>query len=346
MRYEVEVVAGLEELAEREVRQRLPGAVVLGRPAEGRVSIRFDGDPRHLARLRTAVAVYLVEAFEVARPRGLLGHQNFQRVLGALRGVVASWPRDAFATFHLSAAGADTATFRRFKESVAEGIGIPSAEGASDLLVIVRRPPEGSPGWEVLARASPRPLSARAWRVCDLPGALNATVASAMASLTTPSRNDRFLNVACGSGTLLIERLALGPARLAVGADIDPNALRCAQENVRASGNSARITFLLADATRLPLPNASVDAVVADLPYGMLVGSARLNERLYPAVVEEAGRVAAPGARLVVITASRKLFESALARNRPLWEVRTVISLKIPSRAGYLRPSIYLARRV
>ena len=345
MRYEVEVIPGLEEFAEREIRDRFPGVAVLGRPREGRIAIRADRSLGRLDRLKTVVAVYLVESFDVPRPRGLLGHQSFQRVVSAIRPVLAAFPSGRFATFHLSAAGADTATFERFKAEIADALQIPVTGGPGDLLLIVRRPLDGSPGWEVLIRTSPRPLSTRAWRVCDLPGALNATVARVMVELAGASPSQRFLNLACGSGTLLIERLDLGPARLAVGVDLDPGALACARDNARASGHLSEVVFLCADATRLPFPDASVDAIVADLPYGMLVGSPRENVVLYPAILEDAARVAEDRTPFVAITASRRHFESALEHTHREWDLIREIPVKIPFRSGYLRPVIYLLRR-
>ena len=67
-------------------------------------------------------------------------------------------------------------------------------------------------GWEVLIRLTPRPLSAREWRVCNMEGALNATIAAAMIEMTDPSaRRPRVFNLMCGSGTLLIETTAACP---------------------------------------------------------------------------------------------------------------------------------------
>ena len=63
---------------------------------------------------------------------------------------------------------------------------------------------------------------------CDLRGALNASVAYVMATLAEPHRTERFVNLLCGSATLLIERLSLGPARLALGVDSSEPALACA----------------------------------------------------------------------------------------------------------------------
>jgi tRNA (guanine6-N2)-methyltransferase len=345
MDYEVEVISGLEDQAEREIRSRLKGVDVIGRPRDGRISIRYRGDPRRLDDLRSVVAVYRVVRFAVPRPKALLGHESAQILLRSIREIVDLYPPGTFRTFHVSAAGAKSATFTRLKGLLARGLGLISTDEAGDLLVIFRRPPGGAPGWEVLARTSPRPLSARAWRVCDMPGALNASVAHVMVELADPSPAERFLNLVCGSGTLLIERLDICPARLAIGVDRSEQALACARENIAASRHAQEITLILADATRLPLPDASVDTVVADLPFGMLVGQRAEIERLYPEILREAARVAVPGATFVAITAMRKLFESALDQCPEEWHRSRVLPLKIPFRSGYVRPAIYVLRR-
>ena len=42
-------------------------------------------------------------------------------------------------------------------------------------------------GWEVLVRLTPRPLTARPWRVCNWPGALNAVVAGIGSFVKSPN---------------------------------------------------------------------------------------------------------------------------------------------------------------
>ena len=133
-----------------------------------------------------------------------------------------------------------------------------------------------------------------------------------MVALSAPESGDRYLNLACGSGTLLVERLALGPARLAVGCDMATAPLDCARANLRAAGLPGA-ALLQADVGRLPFADASFDALTADLPFGRLVGSHSDNLALYPRLLAEATRVAAPGARLLLITHEAQLMESALA---------------------------------
>jgi 23S rRNA G2445 N2-methylase RlmL len=166
-----------------------------------------------------------------------------------------------------------------------------------------------------------------------------------MVELANPSPRERFLNLACGSGTLLVERLGLGPAKVAVGNDVDERALACARLNLEASGHAKQAIVLHADARYLPFAAASFDTIVTDLPFGMLVGSKTENERLYPALMAEATRVATPAATMVVITASTKLFESVVPRFEATWECGRVIPLKLSFQSGYLNPKIWVLRR-
>lgn len=344
--YELETIDGLEEFAERELRNDFGGtARVTGRPRPGRVALTYPGDPGRLNRLRTAVAVYAVQTFDVPRPKALLGQQNFSRIVAQVTEIMALFPPGTFASVRVSGAGSASPVFQRLKSGLAEQFGLTVAEAQADLHVAVRPAAAPAGDWQVLVRTSPRPLSTRSWRVCDLPGALNATIAHVMDRLAQPRRDERFLNLACGSGTLLIERLALGSLGRAVGVDIDPAALGCAAANLGAAGDTDRAEILQADATCLPFPSAAFDTIVADLPYGMLMGTKRENVEFYPAVLAEAARVATRGARFVVITASKRLLDASIARVEPLWGRAATYPLKVSSRGGYIYPAIFVLQR-
>jgi 23S rRNA G2445 N2-methylase RlmL len=212
-----------------------------------------------------------------------------------------------------------------------------------DLQIRLRRASTGDAGWEVLVRLSPRPLTVRPWRACDMEGALNAAVAHAMALLTRPTPDDVFLNIACGSGTLLIERLACGPARRAIGCDTDAGALDCARANVAASGYSARIELHEWDAGALPLATGSVDALCADLPFGHLVGSHEQNKTLYPCLLRQAARVARRGARFSVITHEARLTRTLLAQpeQAAAWDVEETVRVGL----GEVQPHLFVLLR-
>lgn len=194
----------------------------------------------------------------------------------------------------------------------------------------------------MLFRITPRPLATRAWRTCDMPGALNATIAAAIIDLTKPCADDLFLNPMCGSGSLMIERAAWGGAQAIGGCDINPDALECAAQNIAKANFSEQVEIFAMDATQLDLPDATFDVICADLPWGQLTGTHEENAQLYPLALTEWGRVAKSGARMVLITHEIALFEPLVTSIKDTWELRH--SLKVFQ--GGLHPRIYVFRRM
>ncbi|GAB4576152.1 MAG: methyltransferase domain-containing protein [Anaerolineae bacterium] len=344
-RYEAVVVAGLETIARRELAVHLERRVTLHRiPADAEPGVfRFDstGGLRALLRMKTIQAIYHVRWYDVPRPKALLGDAHFRQLVADIAMIRAIHPPEAFQTLHISAAGEDTAVMQRLREALAAATGLQPDMEEGDLLLRLRRPRQGV-GWEVLTRISPRPLATRPWRVCNMEGALNATVAHAMALMTDPQPHDVFLNLACGSGSILIERLAAAPARQAIGCDTSPEALDCARANVAAARfGDQRVALQPWDMCDLPLETASVDALCADLPFGHLVGSHAENLELYPATLKEAARVARPGALFALITHEVRLTESLLAESGQ-WATVAVQRIAL----GGLNPRIFVLQRL
>ena len=343
--YEVETVIGLEEYARREVRRRLGKSAFLeGGISEGRFTLRYDGSIRRFDELRTVTAVHRVEPFAVPRPRALLGHQHMTRLLGVIHFVLDARPGGTFRTFRITAAGAGSGVYSRLRQEIADAAGLEPSDDAANLQIAVRRSAMDDGGWQVLLRTSPMPLSARRWRVRDMPGALNATVASVMATLVRPRPNERVLNLCCGSGTLMIERLGLGAAGSVTGVDISADALDCADANMRAAGHRASVSLLQEDCTNLSLPDASIDTITADLPFGMLQDGSGDIASLYRSALAESARVATRNGSLVVITTRRRAILSAI-EEASHWNLANEIPVSIPHRRGYIRPHIYLLRR-
>jgi len=338
-RLEIVVAEGLEPLARRELRQIDRAIRLAGDERPGVIGASYAGDLRALLRLRLAASVYLVRHFAVPRPRALLGDEHLRLALADCQTVLRLHPQGAFRTLFLSAAGADSAVLRRLKTELAHRLGLTVGVDDGDLLLRLRRD-EAQTGWEWLVRISPRPLATRPWRVCNLEGALNGPVACAMNLLTAPAAGDVYLNIGCGSGTLLIERLLMAPAKRAIGCDTDPQALACTRANLEAAGVSERAEVQPWDARSLPLPAAAVDVITGDLPFGHLVGSHAHNLELYPALLAEAARVARPGARCVLLSHEVRLLERLLS-GAPVWRVEPPIRVDL----GGLYPRIFVLRR-
>ena len=347
-RYEVELVTGLERFVDDELGETLGRQAyrLTGYPKEGRMSIRYSGPVERLLGLRSAVAAHLVERFDIPRPKALLGHEYFSRLVATIRGVIGFHAAGTFRTFRVSAAGAESTIMKRLRSEIGAAIRLEEQTDEAHLNLSIRRSVSGG-GWEALVRLTPMPLSARPWRVCNRPDALNATIAHAMIKLPGHSESDRFLNMGCGSGTLLVERAAAGPVTSLVGMDIDPEALSCTGRNLDAAGARRDVDLIRGDIHSPPLlEEGAFDAAAADLPFGMLANTDEGLDKLYDDTLRETARLVVQGGTFTVITARRRLFEDMLARYAELWRRTAEVPLRVSFHRGYIAPSIYLLRRM
>jgi len=333
---ELTYLPGLRDVLVDEVAEVLPAARdvhdVAGR--DDAVGLTLPGPLAAVAGLRTAVAAWVVVHLDVPRPKSFASPEHLHRVVDAM---YASLRVAGSSTFRFEAAGADSAVFARLAGLLHEATGLLHDPQDGDLVVRVRRGPRrgtADPGWDVLVRVGPRPLSARAWRVADFPGAANATIAAAVARLAGVRPDDRVLNLMAGSGTLLVERLLAGPAAAAVAVDRDATALDAARANLEAARLQARPprpVLLRADATDPDALRAAVteplggaaDVVLADPPWGTLHGTHADAPRLHAGLLRAAHAVSAPGARLVVLTHEVKVMERVVREAADLWTPRS-----------------------
>src|SRR5690625_2315311 len=330
--YEATFLPGLLPFVRRELVAL--GARVLN---EAEDSLRFSYAPaeERLLELRRAAAVYRVLQFPVPRPKALLGHEHLSYLLRNISEVAQRFEAEE-QRFRFGAAGGDSPVFQRLAAEITGGTGLRHDDEQGELHVRIH---PGGPGWEVLLRITPRPLSARSWRVCNMPGGLNATVAASALDMLGAHGVERHLNLMCGSGTLLVERDRSGPYDTLTGVDLSVEALECARANLDVAGISG-VELLHGDATRLPLPGGSFDRISCGLPWGDAVGDHGLNAQLYPAFLEEAARISTEDARMLVITHELRLFERALAVQSQ-WRQEEVVRVF----HGGHRPGLFLLSR-
>ena len=337
--YEAEVAVGIEAIARAEIASVIGkrGRIIAQHRAH-EILFTYEGDVHDLQQLTTVIAVYAVTQFDIPRPKALLGHENFQQLLADIRAGMDAHAQHE--TLYLSAAGSGSSVMMRVKYALADALGLTVSEDEGDLWLRLRRTAHQKRGWDVLVRITARPLATRDWRVCNMQGALNASVARAMITMTNPRPTDRFLNIACGSGTIMIERALHMPARAIIGCEIADEALSCARANITTSACQG-LHLIQADAITLPIDAQSIDALCADLPFGQLVGTHEENEWLYPAILHEAARVARVGARFAVITHEVRLMERVL-HEQTQWHTQYV---QVVTLTG-LHPRILVMERV
>ena len=313
--YKAEVLEGLEQLAKNELKQL--NGLVITKVENGALNFSFKGSTEKLKRLRLIIAVYAILHLDIPRPKALLGDQNQRKLIGFLKSIIK---QDDFTSFRLSAAGHNSTIFTRLCKVITSHTGLPFAEKDGDLLLRIR--PNKTKGWEVLARLTPRPLSARPWRVCNMAGGLNATLAVAMLKLVKPKASDYIFNPMCGSGTLLIEACQNFNYSNISGCDKNSSALSCAQQNIAASGFQDIAELFLGDATELSMPSERIDVVVCDLPWGDAVGTNKTNAKLYPAFMKEMTRITKKDARMILLSHNIKLIEGLIPSFSP-WKLRS-----------------------
>ncbi len=348
--YEAEHIDGLQELVEAELRALgvtlLPVVRAEGVPFVGGSGKRNRPAPNlvtdmRLRALRLPTAVYATLFFDIPRPKALLGHAHWQRLLAGITAVREAWPKNQFQTFRLSAAGQDTAVFQRFKTELARDSGLRLDEDEAQLFIRVRRTAKSEKrGWEVLIRLTPMPLATRPWRVVNYPGALNGPLCAALHELVGYHPTDRVLNLMCGSGSLLAERPHPAQTTHMLGLDISGEALDAARHNLVHLAPHLSGGLLQADARRLPLPDGSFDCLLADVPWGQLIGDTAVHDQLYPAVLAEAARVCAPHGRFGLITQDSQRLERHL-KQQAAWQ----LTKRLKINQGRVRPTIFVLRK-
>jgi demethylmenaquinone methyltransferase/2-methoxy-6-polyprenyl-1,4-benzoquinol methylase len=129
-----------------------------------------------------------------------------------------------------------------------------------------------------------------------------------------PRPNEALLDLAGGTGDISFRALEAGAGRV-ICSDINWEMLSVAQTRAMERGLVANLTFLCADAERLPLPDRSVDKV------SMAFGLRNCTDK--DAVLRDVRRVLRPGGRFHCLEFSR-LEVSALQPLYDAWSFRAL----------------------
>jgi tRNA (guanine6-N2)-methyltransferase len=203
-------------------------------------------------------------------------------------------------------------------------------------------------GWDVnveyrhdtpRAEIGPLYLTRRFGELVRLPASTTPVVAALLCRLAKIGPDDTVLDPMCGAGTLLVTAAETAGPRYLVGADLDPRAVSAARDNLARRGlPSAAVAR--ADATRLPVPDGSIDRVVANLPFGKRVGSHRGNAALYPGLLRELTRVLTRQGRAALLTEDKTLLRQSVQRTPHLHVVRELLL-----ETGGAHPSAFVLAR-
>jgi len=146
-------------------------------------------------------------------------------------------------------------------------------------------------------RLSATPLHRRPYKHEHLPGSLKPTIAAALGVLGEVVPGITVLDPFCGAGTILIEAAARGAH--VMGGDCSLKAISASRNNFQSAGLSGELYHW--DAQNLPLPDASVDVILSNPPWGGQIQADNI-ENLYYFACAEMRRVLKPGGKIVLLT--------------------------------------------
>jgi len=174
-------------------------------------------------------------------------------------------------------------------------------------------------------RLSDERMRTREYKAVHRPASTRPAVAAALAWLSDPQNSDVILDPFCGAATILIARAHLGRYAQLIGSDRDDSAIAAAKANVGPRYQPIRIERW--DASKIELPDASVDKVITNLPWGLRYGTHGDNRRLYPRWIEEFKRVLKPDGTMVFLTSEWRLMRMLESRGliRPCQTYRVSI---------------------
>jgi tRNA (guanine10-N2)-dimethyltransferase len=127
------------------------------------------------------------------------------------------------------------------------------------------------------------------------PGVMMPLMVRTIVNLTHVRPGELLCDPFCGTGGTLLEAELMGTRF--VGSDYDPEMIAGCQKNLPGGA------YVRADATRMPYPDCSFDAVATDFPYGQSTTiSANSLDFLYIESFKEIRRILKRGGRAVVVT--------------------------------------------
>lgn len=287
--------------------------------------------------LKSITGTYLTIQGSNLNPHFISKHKS---ILGSLIEQILKGTKESFKTYKLSCAGSDTKEVKSLNRFIGDTYKLIPAEDA-DMEIYIGK--QGSI-WEIGVRSLPRPLSVRDYRVANIPGGLNSTVAYAMNTYaTTTVHPHRYLNIFSGSATLLLEAVSFFDTVELVGFDANGKTNALAIQNIKKAGKLKSIQLKTADIFSKP-QLGTFDSITSDLPFGMKISKGEDIEKLYRCFVEYCEESLASNGTLVVYTTEHELLKSILLESKFI--IHKEIQLKIPaSLNAYIYPKIFVCGR-
>lgn len=331
----VAFIIGLKPIVLNEINQ-CPDLRVTGEEEEF-VYLDFTDNLPQVVRLRSILRAYIVARDPRHNPHYVSNHKS---ILGDIVSrVIEANERNAFKTFKLICAGSGSQDVRGIAEYIQSTYGLKEEEEADLKLHIIKT----EDTWEVGVQMTPRPLASRDYKVLQMRGAMDPTIAYAANSLCNLEAADSYLNVFSGSATLLIEAAqCYSNLKKLIGFDSDKKTISLAIQNMRKAGVIRRIQLKEKDILDKP-DLGTFDAITADLPFGMSISKNEDLEEMYRSFVEYCQEALNPTGTLVAYTSRHEMLKEIISKSK--FKIVKTLELKLITSVNiYLHPRIFVCQ--
>lgn len=337
LKIKLDFISGLEDVVLSEVKQLHDLKVVHENDVEENcIYVNFVRDFSLITSLRSVLHAYLIKQNNKYTPHYISNHKS---ILGDLIIRIIQGKEKQFKSFKITCAGSDSPEVRAIAEYIEKTFELHEKEEA-DLKVYIIKPVNT---WEVGVQITPRPLSFREYKVVNMSGAMNPTIAYAVNSFCNLKNADSYLNVFSGSATLLIEAAQSHPnLETVVGFDSNKKHLSLSIQNIKKAGLIQKVIVKERDIFDHP-DLGKFDAITSDLPFGMVISKGEDLAKLYQSFVSYCEKFLNVDGTLVMYTSEHGVLEDVISRSK--FKVIKKIRLEfITNTNTHLHPKIFVCK--
>lgn len=328
MKIKLSYVTGLKPVVLRELEEF--DLEIIGEDVDLVFIVFSENNIKKAKKLRSVARAYLVASNGNYHPAYISNHKS---ILGNLIDIVLKY--NNFKSFKISCAGSDSPEVRSTARYIQDTYKMEESDEADLKIHIIKL----EDTWELGVQITPRPLSVRDYKVINMSGAMDPTIAYAVNSFCELDSASSYLNVFSGSATLLIEAAqCYQNLKKLIGFDNNKKHLSLSIQNIKKAGLINRVQVKEADIFDRP-DFGTFDAIVSDLPFGMSISKNEDLEKLYSTFIQYCEETLNTGGRLVIYSSEHELIESILLQSR--FKIIQSLQLKfITNVDAYLRPKI------
>ncbi len=314
----LEFIPGLKDVVLDEINQNLNLSVT--EKKENFVYLNFIENISLIKELRSILRGYIVTQNISYNPHYVSKHKS---IIGNIISIINKNTKDSFKSFKIICAGSDSPEVRSIADYIQDTYKLIEDEDADLKVHIIKI----KNIWEVGVQISKRPLSVREYKIRNMDGAMDPTIAHSLNYLCSLKDFNSYLNIFSGSATLLIEAAHYYPhLKKFVGFDNSKECISLAIQNIREAGLIKTIKLKEEDIFNNP-QLGKFDVITSDLPFGMLVSKYEDLEELYQYFIDYCENTLNPGGVLGVYTSNHKMLKKIIKKSN--FKITKELKLKL-----------------